>query len=390
MTLKKTLLAGAAGAALFAFAAPVAAPAEAAGMLKNGAPTDVTIYGQVDRAMLFYDDGEETGYRNVDANNSSTRFGFKAKGKVNEEVSMGAQFEVELKSNDSSSTSISQTSENASPTLNERHMYVYIQHKQFGTVKLGQTSSISDGMSDGLDLSGSAFAFAGMDPRLTANGFKFRNDNTAKSLSTATIGKVFTTLDGGRQDEVRYETPVFNGVQLVTGLYTSGDWGVGAYYNNKFGAFKVRGTAFYENLSGTGDVTVSATTVFSTTDQWQVGASVMHDSGISLTGLYGQRSIASEANKPNGKVWEVRVGYTANMNSLGPTGIGVTYEGSKELDGVRGSDGTAYGFGVNQDIKSAGANLFGNVMVWSRGKGDSETTDTKDIVTFIMGGRVKF
>ena len=60
MTLKKYLMVGAAGAALFAFAAPVATVAEA-GSIKNGSATDLTIYGRVSRQFMVYNDGEESG-----------------------------------------------------------------------------------------------------------------------------------------------------------------------------------------------------------------------------------------------------------------------------------------------------------------------------------------
>lgn len=74
-----------AGAALFAFSTPAEA-----GSVKNGNVTDLTLYGQVNRTFMIYDDGEETGYRNMDGDAGSTRFGLKASGKVNESVSLGA------------------------------------------------------------------------------------------------------------------------------------------------------------------------------------------------------------------------------------------------------------------------------------------------------------
>ena len=68
-----------AGAAMFV----LSAPAEA-GSVKNGNVTDLTVYGQVNRTFMVYDDGEEMGYRNMDGDAGSTRFGLKASGKINE------------------------------------------------------------------------------------------------------------------------------------------------------------------------------------------------------------------------------------------------------------------------------------------------------------------
>lgn len=371
MNLKKTLMVGAAGAALFAFAAPVATTAEA-GSIKNGNATDLKVYGQVNRNMMFYNDGEESGYRHQDGDNGSTRFGLKATGKVNESVSVGATLEMEMQSNDPSGISQS-TEDGGGGSFSERLAYVYFSHKQFGKLTLGQQSEISDGMSDGLDLGYAAGAFAGMDTSLLTGGMLFRNDNAAAALSTTTVRSVFTTLDGGRNDSIQYETPSMNGFRAQIGLESQGTWGIGALYDGKMGGLQVRGRAFYENTSGAG----------TTAKQWQVGASVKHDSGISLTGLYGDSDRDSGKNH---KVYGATVGYTANMNSLGATGVGVHFEGTSDHAGD-GIDGQAFGFGVNQQIKAAGTNIYGNVMFWDV---DGTTTALDSLMTFLVGAQVKF
>lgn len=371
MNLKKTLMVGAAGAALFAFAAPVATTAEA-GSIKNGNATDLKVYGQVNRNMMFYNDGEESGYRHQDGDNGSTRFGLSATGKVNESVSVGAKIEVEMQSNDPGS--ISQSSEDGGGgNFSERHANLYFSHKQFGKLTLGQQSEISDGMSDGLDLGYAAGAFAGMDSSLLVAGMLFRNDNTAAALSTTSIRTVFKTLDGGRNDSIQYETPSMNGFRAQLGLESQGTWGIGGLYDGKMGGLQVRVRGFYENTSGAG----------TTADQWQLGASVKHDSGISLTGLYG--SSDQDSGKDH-KVYGATVGYTANMNSLGATGVGVTFQGTSDLAGD-GIDGQAFGFGVNQQIKAAGTNIYGNVMFWDV---DGTTTALDSLMTFLVGAQVKF
>ena len=373
MNLKKTLMVGAAGAALFAFAAPVATPAEA-GSIKNGNATDLKVYGQVNRNMMFYNDGEESGYRHQDGDNGSTRFGFKATGKVNESVSVGATLEQEIQSNDPAN--INQTTEtDTNSSFVNRLANVHFSHKQFGKLTLGQQSEISDGMSDGLDLGYAAGAFAGMDTSLLTGAMLFRNDTTTAALSATSIRSVFATLDGGRTDQIQYETPSFSGFRGQIGLESGGSWGIGALYDNKFGGLQVRVRAFYENTSGVG----------TTSDQWQLGASVKHDSGISLTGLYGS---SDQDSGDDHKVYGATVGYTANMNSLGATGIGVHFEGTQDLraDGV---DGQAFGFGVNQQIKAAGTNIYGNVMFWDVDV-PSTSTQIDSIVTFLVGAQVKF
>lgn len=360
-----------ASAALFVLSAPADA-----GSVKNGNVTDLTVYGQVNRTLMIYDDGDEAGYRNMDGDAGSTRFGLRASGKVNESVSVGARLEAEMQSNDPAS--IDQTNESDSlKSFNERLAYVYVEHKKFGKLTLGQASAVSDGMSDGLDLGYAAGAFDGVETgRRNVNGLLFREDNTGAALSSRTIGNFFGTYDRGRQDQINYVTPNVNGLRLEAGLYDAGDWGAGVLYDNKFGAFKVRGRAFFESLTNS-----------STSEgAWQLGASVMHDSGISVTGLYGQ-SLAVDGAEEDAR-WAATVGYTANMNTLGPTGIGVNVSGSQDRT-VVGSEAIAVGLGVNQQIKSAGTNVYGSVAFWDVDMPAGQTP-LDQIVTMLVGMQVKF
>ena len=378
MTLKKILMVGAAGAALFAFAAPVATTAEA-GSIKNGSATDLTIYGRVSRQFMLYNDGEESGYLNTDGFVGDTRFGFKATGKVNESVSVEGRLELDFKSNDPTSD-INQNNEVEGDKYDIRHSWVSFNHKAFGKIKLGQQSTVSQGMSDGLDLGFAALAFSGMDPSLRSGGILFRNDNAAAALSTTSVRSVFTTMDRGRSEALQYETPNINGLSGLASLYDSGNWGVGVKYDSKHGSLQVRGRAFYENLSSEDGTGASG----DTGDRWQVGASAKHDSGISLTGLYGQSN--RDDRSDNGVSYAATLGYTANMNTLGATGIGIHYAGTSDI-AAAGTDGQAVGLGFSQEIKNAGTNLYSQLMWWDA---DAATVDYSTIVTFLVGAQVKF
>lgn len=284
--------------------------------------------------------------------------------------------EAELQSNDPATISQS-TESDSTKGFSERLAFIYIDHKQFGKLTLGQASAVSDGMSDGLDLGYVAGAFDGVETgRRSVNAVLFREDNTGAALSSRKIGDFFGTFDRGRQDQINYVTPNVNGLRIEAGLYGAGDWGAGLLYDNKFGAFKVRGRAFFESLTG------------SSTNEgtWQIGGSVKHDSGVSLTGVYGQ-SLAVDGAE-NDVRWAATVGYTANLNTLGPTGIGVNVSGSQDRT-VVGSDAVAVGLGFNQQIKAAGANIYGNVAFWDVDLPSNETP-LDQVVTMLVGMQVKF
>lgn len=385
MTLKKTLMAGAAGAALFAIASPVATTADAGSLKSGNSNADVKIYGQVGRGILFYSDGEQSDWISADADNSSSRFGFNASAKITDSVTISAVLEQEMESN--SPNSINQASDaDVGGSFTQRKAELSFKSKSFGRFTMGQTSVISDGMSDGLDLGGASIAFAGMDPSLSAGGLSFRNDNTAAKLSTKTVRGSFGTLDGGRADAIQYETPSMGGVRVQLGISSAGkEPGIGLLYDGKHGSMKVRVRGFWENANGSG----------TDQDRWQLGASVKHDSGISLTALYGNEDQRVNANGTNvdqyrddWHVYAVRLGYTANMNSLGPTAVGLDYRYS-EGKAADGDEGTAFGFGVSQNIKKAGADLFANMMVWELER-QAPSAELDKLVTVFVGGRLKF
>ena len=57
----------------------------------NGDKVALKIYGQVNRAFLFADDGDSSDYYFVDNDNSSSRMGFLGEAKVNEDITIGTR-----------------------------------------------------------------------------------------------------------------------------------------------------------------------------------------------------------------------------------------------------------------------------------------------------------
>lgn len=59
----------------------------------------VTLYGQLNRALLFVDDGNDNELYNVDNDNSSTRFGLNGTAKAFEGITLGTKVEMEYQAN---------------------------------------------------------------------------------------------------------------------------------------------------------------------------------------------------------------------------------------------------------------------------------------------------
>lgn len=117
----------------------------------------LTIAGQANRAVLFYDDGRETGAIHVDNDNSSTRLRFAAESTTFDALVLGAVIEVEFQSNPSNLVSQDDQRDVGSNTFDERRFEAYVKSDTWGNLLLGQGSTASDGSAE-VDLSGTGVA----------------------------------------------------------------------------------------------------------------------------------------------------------------------------------------------------------------------------------------
>src|SRR5947209_5960494 len=115
----------------------------------------VSLSGQVDRALLYGDDGKSNAVRNVDNIISSTRFRLVGEGRVSPETTLGTNLEMEIRPNLSSQQTLTQNlpqaAGNAFPTSREAELFVA--GLDWGDARLGFGSTASY-LTDEFDLSG--------------------------------------------------------------------------------------------------------------------------------------------------------------------------------------------------------------------------------------------
>ena len=105
MSIKTTLKASVAAAALIAVAAPViSSPAEAG--LANGNDNSVVISGSLNRALMYTDNGTANDWSNVDGGTDNSRLRILVSGKLTDSIKVGGVWEANLPvSNDGGLTS---------------------------------------------------------------------------------------------------------------------------------------------------------------------------------------------------------------------------------------------------------------------------------------------
>lgn len=121
---------------------------EATTVRKGNKKVSVTLYGKLNKAVVFWDDGAEKNTYVVDNNYKSSRFGLKGSAKIGGKWSAGYRLEAENLSG--SSNLVNQLDDddgtrsggvlgNKSRLLLLRHSYAYIDNKDWGQVRMGLT-----------------------------------------------------------------------------------------------------------------------------------------------------------------------------------------------------------------------------------------------------------
>jgi len=279
-----------------------AAPVVATGFLQVAhAQAVVTLSGQINRAILYVDDGVEKQGFNVDNNNSSTRIRLTGEGPLGGGLKAGALFEVEYRSN--ATNVVTFASPSASPTLDERHLEVYFTG-DFGMVRLGQGDGAANSATE-VDLSGTTVAHYA---QLDQIGGAFAYRDRAGALSNATIAGTITDQDfESRYDRLLYRTPSFAGftAEASWGNKNTDIFEAALRYSAKLGGFGTLAAAVgYSNESGAG----------ATIDDKTYGGSIswLHTSGFNLTYAHTTRELPGR----KGKFDYGKVGFKAGLHAV--------------------------------------------------------------------------
>ncbi|PWE32113.1 hypothetical protein DDZ14_11705 [Maritimibacter sp. 55A14] len=351
---------------------------------KNGAVTHgksgvrLKLSGQVNRAILFTDDGDETDHFFVDNDNSSTRVRFQGEGDVGD-YTIFTNIEVQFESNSTADVSqLDDTTGGASFT--ERKLEVGVKGP-IGKLSLGQGDMASNGTSE-VDLSGTGvIGYSGIAD--FAGGILFR-DETTGVLSGTTIGDVFTQFDGqSRRDRIRYDSPTLAGFTASTSFGEDDRWDAALRYAGEFGSIRVEGAAAYGSDNNSDEILNGSVSFLET------------NSGISVTLAYGEEDLDVNPNNIDPQFYYAKLGWQTNgLTSLGKTAFAIDYTQADELDpdgsgALTGVDGefTSYGIFVVQNIDAAGTELYAGVR---NHEYDSPATNFDDILAAMVGARVKF
>jgi hypothetical protein len=225
---------------------------EATTARKGNKKVSVQIYGKMNWATMFWDDGGEQNVYTVNNYNDSSRTGIKGKAKIVNDWEAGYRLEWEYRH--AASSRVNQfDDDNAfdnTSSINVRWSQMYLANKTYGTLNLGLTAApkyditkwgletISTEPGEGGGLSDTLVADFRMNPnfRLRPTGF-----NNAEGLSTLTwsnIARCYSSTDqyncSTRRHGVSYASPEWKGFSTQWGWFEDDDWGGALRYKSTF------------------------------------------------------------------------------------------------------------------------------------------------------------
>lgn len=363
---------------------------EATAVRHGNRKVKLTLSGQVNTAVLYWDDGVDDDIYVIDNDESSTRIRLDAVGTISPGLTAGLVIEFDLETagaaqfnadNDDNS-GLAAASGGGRVQLRRANWFI---NGSLGKISIGQGSQASDGAFE-VSFSNAWLGSVGYGLGVTNNGgFQVRNIAEAAgvingagngSLSWFAVG---TDNDTGRDNRVRYDTPTFAGFTASVSWGEDDEYDAALRYANEFGGVKVAAAAAYNREEGD-----NAAEGFGELDRWGVSAAVQFQN-IHIQGGYSDLDVNNGAGLQREHYW-VAAGVQFRASSLGSTDITVDYIHNDNSNlgiasavaasaGADGLDGTAddvaaaiavggdaeydsYGIGLGQNIDAVGGTLY--------------------------------
>lgn len=369
MKKKGTMAVAAAGLLL------AAAGAQALELKTGSDKVSTTLYGQVNRAVMYGDDGYQDKFFHVDNDNSSTRVGLKGEVAATEALTIGSVLEVEWQ--DNASNEVSMAAESISGEFLGRHFDVWFK-SQLGKLSLGKGNAASTDTSE-VDLSGTTVAsYADL---AVGTGFQFY-DAASSSYPDGgiTVGNVFDSMDGlSRVNRVRYDSPSFGGFTLGASLAEKDTNDAALKYAGEFNGTKLEAAIALAN-PGKGY------------SQLDGSASVLFPFGLNLTVASGTRDLDNmPAGGDDPTFMYGKIGYICKnlLSDLGSTAVSVDYGAYENVKKqTTGEEGTVYGVQLVQNLSAWNTDLYAAYQNFELENNTS--ADYEPISVMMAGARIKF
>ena len=315
---------------VFAFAAPAHA-------------FEFKVSGQVDRAAIAADNGEDRDIGFVDNVGSNSRFRFTGAQDLDNGYNIGFAYEIGLNENPSTSFDVNNGGGSEDDFLDNRLANVYVEG-DFGRFTFGKLDGAANGSSE-LNYSGTMYLGGGQGISLYAGGVSFLDDEGRVITNLSAASNHFDGIS--RQNGVRYDTPSLGGAVLSASLDNGHAYELAARYETAFADGGKAGfvLSHLDTQDQDFDIEPDGTVNDNSPRFQETGGtgSLLLPSGITLTASYKQRDYMAE-DRATAENYFGGVGYVLDKHHFE-----ASYMQTNDLAGD-GSKGRSYGLAYVYDV----------------------------------------
>lgn len=367
--------------------------------IKSGSDkVQLQLSGEINRAVMYADDGHQDKFFHVDNSNSESRIGLAGEVSASDCLTVGSN--IELKWQDNPSHAVSMQEESIGGEFVQELVELYFDRNNFGKLSVGFGGMASDGSSE-VDLSGTdLIGNAGV---ADVGGGLFFYDASTGSYNNeeeggTTVSDVFKrhccdlfnriTADGlGKRNRLRYDTPEFAGFSIAVAAGEQDSYDVALNYSGEFNGWQMEAMAAWMQPGGSADQDCG----HGDYTQMNASVSVLFDFGLNLTAGYGHREVDTlPLNGEDPEFVYGKIGYKfGQLFSVGSTAVSVDYGVYKNSDNqIIDEDGTATGIQLVQELSDYSTDLFAGYRLFSLE--DNTGADYEDISVIMAGARFSF
>ncbi len=368
---------------------------EATAARKGNRVVSLQVYGQVNRALLIWDDGVDSDVFVTDYDLSGSRIGLQGTATLRPGWTVG--YNIEFNYQDSATDSVTQFDDDGNENdISIRKNYLYFESEQLGRLGIGQQSSSADGVNE-IVLGNS------LQSSLVNIGNLFVRDETGPDfLSGFKVSDFTNNLDGNRLDVIRYDSP------SIYGFILSASWGENDYadialrFKKEWNSIRLAAGIAYQwvdeaktVLFDDDDDDDDSNDISGSVDKEILSGSIsiMHVP----TGIFG--AFAAGQVEYNGFALDdgdfvyAQLGLERRITPYGSTIFYAEYgdyNGVTELGAFFDLNAELWGVGVVQRFDSAAVELYAHARFWDFENGTTAGDDLEGITTVIIGSRIKF
>lgn len=336
--------------------------------------------GQVNRAVVFVDDGADSQVRNVDATSSGTRFQLRGSEDLGNGLKLGFFWQLQTMSNPPGTQGAQSQGDAVAFDIRQANVSL---GGAFGTLILGQTSAASDGAMEA-DLSGTG-ALTTSAVTTYSGGTAWRSSAPGRTALGFGPAGSYSSFDGGRLDAVRYDSPALGPVSVSASVGNDGYWDVAMRAGGDAGGGRYAIAAHYQDQTGRDGAAGGA----GNRDRVQYGGSVSYrfSQGTSVGGHYGRRD-DDLSGRDEATSWSVKLGHRAGRHAVSvqfAAGDDVFTNAGGGVEARFVDVGYVYSMARAQAIVYAGFQ-----HAWADADAGAGLGGIEDIDTFVVGSRVSF